>query len=1019
MRWFGGFAVVPLCIIQVAVAQRVPAPNGSFDDGTDAPSGWLPSGAARWEKTAGVDGTPAIAVTGDGRGASSWTSDSLPLRPGQLYALRFKARSLAGASGGNATSGLPFCNRDLGTVPTEWTQYQTIFLTPTNLTPEGARLHFGQRAVVGTVLFDEVEVYNAMAMFGRPINQLGDGEAIVRNAYSFSAILVPESGNFRRPVHALTATYDTNRWKFAAGQEIVFRHFVNGPPISNQGGIEFQVDVTRYTQGRLVIEWSSDGISWTVRGELDGAGSKRVTAGTASEVAWVRLRAVGTNPNNRADFDVGHYAYCANVSGATDRIETGKTYFARILRQDPRFDVQFHGFGDAWLGAGNNQINSALIRRMEGEWEIASVCNASGPGWSHQGNLRRERFDKSPFRNLAANFEVKSPGRCQVDLVIAEFVAKFDLEVPTFNANPYGKVLWCGSDRSKAIWSVPSGWKVHPFSTSRTPRDRGDAIEVSLAANETEAVQLVVTGGNRCKVRVATALWGPDRASIPAQAVEFLQVEYVRTLLPSSPSAATAFWPDPLRRVQGEMYQHSRFSNTVVWIRVRAPRDAKPGVYQGVIQVSSQITQDIPIRVTVYGFALPDRPTLMSAVGISPENIFRYHALKTEEDKRRTYDSYLANLAAHRVSAMQPAAFDPIRVIWPDPKAPIEQLKPRLDFEAWDDAVSRALEVHHFSSLMVPVPGFDDGSLQRQLEQAGFAPDTPAYRAVVHSYHQQVEQHLRDKGWLDRAFVARLGDDDSQSSAARHRDYSSLKAAAPHIGRVFAGTVDDELVGGPNVWALHASRYDPTRADQRRKQGDHFWWDLAGASDPGYATLFIDEPGTAMRAWLWQAWHMQVEGILIRRADDWTSEIAYPDVRQDSSSHPRFWGGAADLLRGSRRPRGNGEARLIYPPAEPMDKPPKPMDKPPKPILSGPVDSIRWEMLRDGIEDFEYLVILRRLLRDRGDQLTPETRTQYQRLLEVPPEITRDLKTYNSDPAPILARRDQIARAIERLLSVP
>ena len=36
------------------------------------------------------------------------------------------------------------------------------------------------------------------------------------------------------------------------------------------------------------------------------------------------------------------------------------------------------------------------------------------------------------------------------------------------------------------------------------------------------------------------------------------------------------------------------------------------------------------------------------------------------------------------------------------------------------------------------------------------------------------------------------------------------------------------------------------------------------------------------------------------------------------------------------------------------------------PILDGPVDFIRWEQLRDGIEDYEYLTMLRERLEQRG-----------------------------------------------------
>jgi hypothetical protein len=88
---------------------------------------------------------------------------------------------------------------------------------------------------------------------------------------------------------------------------------------------------------------------------------------------------------------------------------------------------------------------------------------------------------------------------------------------------------------------------------------------------------------------------------------------------------------------------------------------------------------------------------------------------------------------------------------------------------------------------------------------------------------------------------------------------------------------------------------------------------------------------------------------------------------------------------------------------------------PAEPVLDGPVDSIRWEMLRDGIEDYEYLAVLKKLLTGKKDNLTAQQSKDYFALLEVPEDITKDMTTFTKDPAPIEARRDQIARAIVEL----
>ncbi|NCO91329.1 MAG: DUF4091 domain-containing protein [Armatimonadetes bacterium] len=178
-----------------------------------------------------------------------------------------------------------------------------------------------------------------------------------------------------------------------------------------------------------------------------------------------------------------------------------------------------------------------------------------------------------------------------------------------------------------------------------------------------------------------------------------------------------------------------------------------------------------------------------------------------------------------------------------------------------------------------------------------------------------------------------------------------------------------------------------------------------------YCTLFIDHPATELRVWLWQTWQRKIEGTLVWQTNYWTSSCAYPeaDKPQNPYEDPMGWVSGYDTPAGTRAPWGNGDGRFVYPPEAAAD------GHPPEPVLEGPVDSIRWEMLRDGIEDYEYLVILRDLLRTRGDKLPAAARKRYAALLEVPDSITADMTTFTRDPAPIETRREEVARAIERL----
>ena len=115
--------------------------------------------------------------------------------------------------------------------------------------------------------------------------------------------------------------------------------------------------------------------------------------------------------------------------------------------------------------------------------------------------------------------------------------------------------------------------------------------------------------------------------------------------------------------------------------------------------------------------------------------------------------------------------------------------------------------------------------------------------------------------------------------------------------------------------------------------------------------------------------------------------------------------------RGAKNFWGNGDGRFIYPPEAAA----VPGRSGPDPVLAPPVSSLRLEMLREGIEDYEMLFLLRQRLQARRSQLSPDQVAEYDKLLHVPESITRDMTTFTTDPTPIYARRAEIAAAIERL----
>ena len=346
--------------------------------------------------------------------------------------------------------------------------------------------------------------------------------------------------------------------------------------------------------------------------------------------------------------------------------------------------------------------------------------------------------------------------------------------------------------------------------------------------------------------------------------------------------------------------------------------------------------------------------------------------------------------------------------------APADKLKVEFDFSAWDRAMTRAIDHYNFNSFRLRIPGLGGGTFHAISGPSllGFKEDEPEYPIFLESYCSQMQKHLAQKGWLDEAFVYWFDEPSPDQYAFVMNGFEKLKRYCPKIARMLTEQPEPQLEGGPNIYCVISNLYRPDAAQKRRAFGDKFWWYICTGPKAPYCTLFIDHPGTELRVWLWQTWQRNIEGILVWQTNYWTSSAAYPDNTQNPYEDPMGWRSGYSTPKGEKRPWGNGDGRFIYPPVAAADA------QPSGPVLEGPVDSFRWEMLRDGIEDYEYLVILKKLLEAKRNKLTRSQRQEYADLLNVPETITSDMTTFTKDPAPIEKRRDQIARAIATLGSL-
>ena len=576
----------------------------------------------------------------------------------------------------------------------------------------------------------------------------------------------------------------------------------------------------------------------------------------------------------------------------------------------------------------------------------------------------------------------------------------------------YGELL--AQDKAAAVWSAPSGRKVPKI--RQLPEARAERIRLQLAGNEAEAVQAVVTAGEpladlRAKVELPLA----------GAKAEALRVGYVNIQVATDAQGCRGLWPDPLF-ADGAGCAVAAGENQPFWIRVKTAKETPKGVCRGRVVFTAKRPdgtdwrREVPLEVEVFGFAVPERNTIETAFGFASFFVRKYQKVYKGKDYEEVIDKYLRCYADHRLSLYDPTGGKAkVKVTWrnlaPDPAAG----EPVFDWTEWDAQMEKSLRDHRMTSFRMRLEGLGGGNFAGRVEPqiAGVKERQPAYEILLGRYLRGVEAHLREKGWLDMAYVYWFDEPDPRDYDFVMNGFRKLRAFAPGLRTMLTEQPEEQLFGGPRIWCpvLHHLHAPATAA--RRAAGDTFWWYICCSPKAPYVGEFIDHPGTDLRVWLWQTWKEGVTGILIWDTAYWHSAKAYPGKTgpQNPYEDPMSWCSAARFKDGTRIPWGNGDGRFLYPPLAAADGRQKGA------VKDGPVETLRLELLRDGIEDYEYFALLkRRLAVAKG--LSAERRAAYEKLLAVPDDVSKSLTEYTEDPKPMEVHREKLARAIEELGAV-
>ncbi|NUQ76018.1 MAG: DUF4091 domain-containing protein [Polyangiaceae bacterium] len=478
-----------------------------------------------------------------------------------------------------------------------------------------------------------------------------------------------------------------------------------------------------------------------------------------------------------------------------------------------------------------------------------------------------------------------------------------------------------------ALWTTTVMDKV--LREAAPPTNAGAGLSLLAAKNEVEPLQVVVRPDADTTVSlVLSAFSGPGTIS----RVEIRRVGYVTITEPSDASSIpSGLMPDPLEPASfGAAESVTGGQNQPFWITVHVPEGAAAGDYTATLTVTvGAESVDVPVTLHVFNFTLPNTlgfdgnwNASFEALGGS-ESLEKVEALKTFFHEHRLVPSSVAWPAGLNYNGG--ITYDCASGAFVDDPGPygFAELGPKyIDGEGWNGAGFPSFQIMQFVDNSTPRPQEFCG-VDRGPDHFG----TSAYNAEWSKLLAAMEAYLIAHNWSGKGYYYVQNEPQDQADYDVAAFLASLaKTAAPSLRIAVSEEPKPEIAEHPSaggasydLWWADLSHFKPDYAAARQALGEEVWWYfLYGDLPPHPNPITIDHPGIESRIPFWAAWKYRIRGFAYYSVTGWGAD-PYQNPKPQGTNQ-------------------NGDGFLLYPPKD-----------------GELVTSIRWELLREGAEDFEYL----------------------------------------------------------------
>jgi len=546
------------------------------------------------------------------------------------------------------------------------------------------------------------------------------------------------------------------------------------------------------------------------------------------------------------------------------------------------------------------------------------------------------------------------------------------------------------------IWWTTDGLdKVRPF--GKPPDNPKHSVEIAAARNEFEPFQVVFRADSENVEGMdldVSDLKGSDGALVSKENISVYFEKFLDLPQPSSIEGAAGEWPDPLiprvdryvrERRNAFPFDLSSRRSQPIWIDVYVPPATPAGTYHGTVTVWIKEKRDatIPITLKIWNFTIPSTSSFPTSFGFNGISAVRQHLGKYTNDADVRNFTFIYRKAAlwHRLSlhggSMTPPPFQ------------IVNDKIEIDWKYFDEEVGPFLDGTAFASnepLYGAKATATDLRTNHNLEN-------DKQRIL---YWRAFADHFREKGWISRLYNY-LWDEPKPDSYDKLLELGRLVHSADNdLKNLVTASLHAQWTNTIDIWSPLVNCFafkngfsnfcEPMMArsqyQDETKKGTKLWWYQSCASHgcsivggeyfrgwPGY---IIDNVGVANRIMPWLAWKYSIDGELYYNIDE-----AYTH-KADAWTDVYLFG-------------GNGDGTLVYPGRART--------------IGGkvdiPIESIRLKLIREGLEDYEYLTLLSK---SQGFDAAS-------RFVD---GIVTNAYTYDRDPAHLYEVRRQIGEELNK-----